>query len=83
MTEALVKTLLASHFPYAELGLARRHDFLLANELKQKYCTLSYADLSNGSQFFEFYLRVFRQDTRFWRFKAYDEVMLAPMVSVY
>lgn len=80
VTDAFVKMLLMSHFPYTDLGLTRRHDILLANELKQKYCTLLYSDLANGSQFFEFYLRVFKQDTRFWRFKAYDEVMLAPMV---
>lgn len=81
ITEALVKMMLSSHFPYAEIDLKRRHDWLVAEELKQKNCTLSYTDISNGARFFDFHLRVLAQDTRFYRFKCYDEVMLAPMVS--
>jgi len=80
VSQAFIKMMLGSHFPYAEISLNRRHNLLVRDELKQRCCTLSYAELANGSQFYELYVRASGQDTRFYRFKAYDEVMLAPMV---
>ena len=77
ITEAFVKMITYNHFPYSEINLNRRYDFLLAEELKQKYCTMTEADIS--VQLYDFHLRAPRQDTRKYTFKIYDEVMLAPM----
>ena len=82
VTETFLKMLLSSDLPYADLNLRRRHDFLLAEELKQRFCTLAYSDLAHGSRQFEFHLRVPDQDTRHYRFKCYDEAMLGSMVGL-
>lgn len=81
VTEAFVKMIVTSDFPYADLNMRRRYDFLLAEELKQRFCTLAYTDLAHGSRTFDFHLRAPDQDTRHYRFKCYDEVMLSCMVS--
>ncbi|KAI1627847.1 hypothetical protein EDD37DRAFT_279745 [Exophiala viscosa] len=77
ITEAFVKMVIYNHFPYAELNLNRRFDFQLAEELKQKFCTMTEADIS--VQLYDFHLRAPDQDTRKYTFKIYDEVILAPM----
>ena len=78
VTDTFIKLMLCDCFPYSEIDLNRRHDFLLAEELKQKFCTLSVQDFT--AQQYEFFLRLFNEDTRHYFFKAYDEVILAPMV---
>ncbi len=77
VTETFIKMLLFDHFPYQEINLRRRYDFLLAEELKQKYCTMSQADVSVQS--LQLYLRAPDQDTRKYQFRAYDETILAPL----
>lgn len=77
ITEAFVKMVIYNHFPYSELNLNRRYDFQLAEELKQKFCTMTEADIS--VQLYDFHLRAPDQDTRKYTFKIYDEVILAPM----
>lgn len=77
VTETLTKMLLYDHFPYQEINLQRRYDFLLAEELKQKHCTMNQADIS--VQLYQFHLRVPNQPTHKYQFKTYDEVILAPM----
>lgn len=77
VTETFIKMMLYDHFPYADINLCRRYDFLLAEELKKKVCTMNEANVS--VQTFDFHLRVFGQHTRKYTFKAYDEVHLAPM----
>ncbi|GAB1213623.1 hypothetical protein ATERTT37_002773 [Aspergillus terreus] len=77
VTETFIKMMLYDHFPYAEINLWRRYDFLLAEELKKNVCTMNEASVS--VQVFDFHLRVAGQDTRKYTFKAYDEVHLAPM----
>lgn len=77
ITEAFVKMIIYNHFPYSEINLNRRYDFQLAEELKQKFCTMNEADIS--VQLYDFHLRAPGQDTRKYTFKIYDEVMLAPM----
>ncbi|KAL4964155.1 putative chromatin remodeling complex subunit (Arp8) [Aspergillus stella-maris] len=77
MTELFVKMMLYDHFPYEEINLWRRYDFLLAEELKKNVCTMNEASVS--VQVFDFHLRIAGQDTRKYTFKAYDEVHLAPM----
>ncbi|KAJ5112511.1 hypothetical protein N7532_000556 [Penicillium argentinense] len=77
VTQAFVKMMLHDHFPYADINLWRRYDFLLAEELKKSLCTMSEASVS--PQVFDFHLRVSGQDTQKHTFKAFDEVHLAPM----
>ncbi|EXJ90592.1 hypothetical protein A1O1_03695 [Capronia coronata CBS 617.96] len=77
ITEAFVKMIIYNHFPYSEINLNRRYDFQLAEELKQKFCTMNESDIS--VQLYDFYLRAPDQDTRKYTFKIYDEVILAPM----
>ena len=77
VTETFIQMMLYDHFPYADINLLRRYDFLLAEELKKNICNLNEATVS--VQLFDFYLRVAGQDTRKYTFKAYDEPHLAAM----
>lgn len=77
VTETFIKMMLYDHFPYADINLNRRYDFLIAEELKKNICTMDEGSVS--VQVFDFHLRVSGQDTRKFTFKAYDEVHLAPM----
>lgn len=77
VTEMFIKMMLFDNFPYADINLRRRYDFLLAEELKIKHCTMTQADIS--VQLFQFHLRAPNQPTRKYQFKTYDEVILAPM----
>lgn len=76
VTETFMKMMLFDHFPYADINLMRRYDFLLAEEIQSKFCTLNEGDIS--VQLFDFHVRAFGQDTRKYTFKTYDEVLLAP-----
>ncbi|KAI4202092.1 MAG: hypothetical protein LQ350_002759, partial [Teloschistes chrysophthalmus] len=76
VTETFVKMMLFDHFPYAEINLNRRYDFLLAEEIKIKLCTLNEGEVS--PQLADFHLRASGQDTRKYTFKTYDEILLAP-----
>ncbi|KAK3505084.1 hypothetical protein B0T13DRAFT_26304 [Neurospora crassa] len=77
VTETFIKMMLCDNFPYQEINLRRRYDFLLAEELKIKYCTLSQANISVQNS--DFHVRAPNQPTRKYQFKFYDEVILAPM----
>ncbi|KAK3333158.1 actin-like ATPase domain-containing protein [Cercophora scortea] len=77
VTETFIKMMLYDHFPYQEINLRRRYDFLLAEELKIKYCTFSQQNIS--VQNFDFHVRAPNQPTYKYQFKCYDEVILAPM----
>ncbi|RYP69180.1 hypothetical protein DL769_005348 [Monosporascus sp. CRB-8-3] len=77
VTETFIKMMLYDNFPYQEINLQRRYDFLLAEELKIKHCTLSQADIS--VQLYQFHLRAPNKPTYKYQFKTYDEVILAPM----
>ncbi|KAL1844056.1 hypothetical protein VTJ49DRAFT_5807 [Mycothermus thermophilus] len=77
VTETFIKMMLYDNFPYQEINLHRRYDFLLAEELKIKYCTLSQANISVQAS--DFHLRAPNQPTHKYQFKFYDEVILAPM----
>ena len=70
-----------SQFPYRDINLWRRYDYLLAEELKLKYYTLNDAVIS--VQVCDFHLRAPGSDTKKYSFKCYDEVMIAPMVRKY
>ncbi|CAH0051893.1 unnamed protein product [Clonostachys rhizophaga] len=77
ITDTFIKMLLYDNFPYQDINLRRRYDFLLAEELKIKHCTMSQADIS--VQLFQFHVRAPNQPTHKYQFKTYDEVILAPM----
>ncbi|KAL8729950.1 MAG: hypothetical protein Q9166_004395 [cf. Caloplaca sp. 2 TL-2023] len=76
VTETFIKMMLFDHFPYSEVNLNRRYDFLLAEEIKIKFCTLNEGDVS--PQPADFHLRASGQATRKYLFKTYDEILLAP-----
>jgi actin-related protein 8 len=80
VTELFIKMMLFDHFPYRDINLKRRYDFLLAEELKQKICSMD--ELAIKVQEHEFHLRASGQDTRKYTFKTYDETMLASIVSL-
>ncbi|CAK3917877.1 actin-related 8 [Lecanosticta acicola] len=77
VTETFVKMMLFDKFNYSDFNLTRRHDFLLAEELKENFTTMSDENIS--VQLFDFHLRAHGQPTRKYQFKLYDEGMLAPM----
>lgn len=79
VTETFVKMMLYDRFNYSDFNLMRRHDFLLAEELKEKYTTMS--DENVSVQLYDFHLRAYNQETQKYQFKLYDEGMLAPTVS--
>lgn len=77
VTETFMKMMLYDHFPYADINLKRRYDFLLAEELKINFCTLNQTDVV--VQTYNFHLRAPNQPTRKYQFKTYDDTILAPM----
>ncbi|KHN99654.1 Actin-like protein [Metarhizium album ARSEF 1941] len=77
ITETFIKMMLYDNFPYQDINLQRRYDFLLAEELKIKHCTMSQADIS--VQLYNFHVRAPNQSTRKYTFKTYDEVILSAM----
>ncbi|KAG6219780.1 hypothetical protein E4U34_003413 [Claviceps purpurea] len=77
ITEIFLKMMLFDNFPYQDINLQRRYDFLLAEELKIKHCTMAQADIS--VQLSHFHVRAPNQSTKKYTFKTYDEVILAPM----
>lgn len=77
VTDTFLRMMLCDHFPYQDINLMRRYDFLLAEELKINFCTMNQADIS--VQLYNFHLRVPNNPTKKYQFKTYDEVILAPM----
>lgn len=77
VTELFIRMSLQNAFPYKEINLWRRYDFLLAEELKSKLLTLSDGDVS--VQAHDFHLRRPEQDTRKYSFRVYNEIYLAPL----
>ncbi|KAK2608767.1 Actin-like protein arp8 [Conoideocrella luteorostrata] len=77
ITETFIKMMLYDNFPYQDINLRRRYDFLLAEELKSKHCTMAQADIS--VQVYNFHVRAPNQSTRKYTFKTYDEVILSAM----
>jgi actin-related protein 8 len=80
VTETFMKMTLSNYYPYYEININLRHDYLLAEEHKQKFCTMQESEIT--VQNWDFFLRVAGQDTRKYHFRTYDEPMLAPMVSI-
>ncbi|KAH8894798.1 actin-like ATPase domain-containing protein [Thozetella sp. PMI_491] len=76
VTETFMKMMLYDHFPYEEINLRRRYDFLLAEELKIKCCNVSQGSVAVENP--NFHLRAPNQPTRKYQFKMFDEMYLAP-----
>jgi len=77
ITEVFFRMMLQNSFPYKDINLWRRYDFLLAEELKTKLATLNDSDVSVVNH--DFHLRRPDKDTKKYVFRTYDEVMLASM----
>lgn len=75
MTETFLKLTLLNNFPYKEINLWRRFDYLLGEQLKKLVCTFD--DEKVSVKLHTFFVRAPEQETRKYQFKTYDEVMLA------
>ncbi|CAG8610101.1 9022_t:CDS:2 [Ambispora gerdemannii] len=67
-----------SRFPYEEIDLNRSYDWMLAEEMKERFCTLNEANLT--IQLYDFYVRAPNEPTKKYQIKTYDEAIIAPMV---
>jgi actin-related protein 8 len=79
MTIFFYDLLRQSSFPYHEMNLSYSYDWMLAEELKERFCTMSEADLAVKTQ--TFYVRLPGQMTKKYFLKIFDEVMLVTLVS--
>ncbi|KAJ3020601.1 actin-like protein arp8 [Thoreauomyces humboldtii] len=77
VTAFLMKLLGESSFPYKQFNLkANSYDWLLADELKEKFCTFNESEMMVN--LCDFYIRAPHRPTLLYRMKVYDEVLLAP-----
>ncbi|KAI8818153.1 uncharacterized protein EV422DRAFT_538898 [Fimicolochytrium jonesii] len=75
----LMKLLLGSGFPYKSFDAGQHaHDWVLADELKEKLCTFEESQLIVN--LCDFYVRAPNQPTLSYRMKVYDEVGVAPLL---
>ncbi|KAI8391391.1 uncharacterized protein BYT42DRAFT_509384 [Radiomyces spectabilis] len=81
ITKTFTSFLLSNHFPYADINLAKAYDWRIAEELKEKWCTMNEADIS--VQVYDFFVRAPYKPTIKYQCKVYDEVFLAPLCLVY
>ncbi|KAJ3040818.1 actin-like protein arp8 [Rhizophlyctis rosea] len=82
MTAFFTKVLLRSEFPYSNIQItANVYDWLLAEELKERMCTLNEVDMSVNVT--EFTVRSPEHQTSMYKVKLYDEPMIAAMVYFY
>ncbi|KND01663.1 uncharacterized protein SPPG_03461 [Spizellomyces punctatus DAOM BR117] len=79
ITAFLMKLLLNSAFPYTDFNPKKNvYDWLLADELKEKFCTNNEIDMTVN--LCNFCVRAPDQPTLLYRIKVYDEVVTAPRV---
>ncbi|RKP09719.1 hypothetical protein THASP1DRAFT_11390, partial [Thamnocephalis sphaerospora] len=78
MTVFFCDLLRQSAFPYREIDLTRMYDWLLAEELKERFCSMSEADLAVRTQMF--YVRLPGQTTQKYSLKMFDETMLVTLL---
>lgn len=78
ITKLFMALLIHNSFPYSEIDLTRIYDWQLAQELKERFCTVIESDLT--CRVYTFYVRVPDKDTRVYSLKVYDEVVMAPML---
>ncbi|CAO3599870.1 unnamed protein product [Absidia cylindrospora] len=81
ITRTFTSFLQVNQFPYHDLNLAKSYDWRLAEDLKEKWCTMNEAEIS--VQVYDFFVRAPHQHTYKYQCKVYDEVFLAPLCLVY
>lgn len=97
ITEFLYVLLERINFPYREINLARWHDWLVMEDLKSRLCTLAevcslidfVGRLINALRqsdvalnLYDFVARRYGHPTENYGLRAYDEIILAPMVCM-
>ncbi|CAG8685345.1 4928_t:CDS:2 [Funneliformis mosseae] len=81
ITNFFIRLLKRSKFPYSDMDLNRAYDWSLAEELKEKICTLDEANLT--IQLNEFYVRAPNKPTLKYHIKTYDDAIISPMLLFY
>ncbi|KAG6891193.1 hypothetical protein C0995_008445 [Termitomyces sp. Mi166 len=77
ITEFLYVLLKRINFPYRDLDLNRAYDWKVMEDLKNRLCTLSEADVALN--LYDFVVRRPDRPTEKYGLRAYDEIILAPM----
>ncbi|KAJ6591498.1 hypothetical protein DFH09DRAFT_1259152 [Mycena vulgaris] len=78
ITEFLHVLLERIHFPYRDINLARSYDWSVMEDLKARLCTLAEGDVALN--LYDFVVRQPFKPTEKYGLRAYDEIILAPMV---
>ncbi|KAJ7224190.1 hypothetical protein GGX14DRAFT_424627, partial [Mycena pura] len=78
ITEFLYVLLARIHFPYRDIDLARSYDWNVMEDLKARLCSLSENDV--GLNLYDFVVRQPFKPAKKYGLRAYDEIILAPMV---
>jgi actin-related protein 8 len=81
ITALFTKTLLRASFPYRDFDLSRTYDWMLAEDLKAKFCSVNEADVA--VQLYHFYQRQPGRATRKYDFKVYDEQVMVTLAYFY
>ncbi|CAG8504899.1 10896_t:CDS:10 [Acaulospora colombiana] len=81
ITSFFIRLLRKSKFPYVEMDLNRMYDWMLAEEMKEKFCTLDEVNLA--IQLNEFYVRAPNKPTLKYQIRTYDDSIIAPMCLFY
>ncbi|KAK7025245.1 actin-related protein 8 [Favolaschia claudopus] len=78
ITEFLYVLLQRIHFPYRDINLARSYDWSVMEDLKSRICTLAEGDVALN--LYDFVVRKPFKPAEKYGLRAYDEIILAPMV---
>ncbi|KAJ7782036.1 hypothetical protein DFH07DRAFT_792382 [Mycena maculata] len=78
ITEFLYVLLNRIHFPYRDINLARSYDWSVMEDLKSRVCSLSEVDIALN--LYDFVVRQPFKPAEKYLLRAYDEIILAPMV---
>ncbi|KAJ7281463.1 hypothetical protein C8J57DRAFT_1297692 [Mycena rebaudengoi] len=78
ITEFLYVLLNRIKFPYRDINLARSYDWNVMDDLKTRLCTLAEGDVALN--LYDFVVRQPYKSTEKYGLRAYDEIILAPMV---
>ncbi|KAI8069378.1 hypothetical protein BC940DRAFT_297583 [Gongronella butleri] len=81
ITRVFASFLRENQFPYRDMDLARFYDWSLAEDLKERWCTMNESEIS--IQVYDFFVRAPEQHTLKYQCKVYDEAFLSPLCLVY
>jgi len=79
ITEFLYVLLSRISFPYKDANLARSYDWNVLEDLKARLCTLAEGDVALN--LYDFVVRRPGKPAVKYGLRAYDEIILAPMVK--